>query len=85
MRKTYAPTLGAQRWQTLLADFLKHWRTSYSARALAHYWEAARMLKARGHCALLILLVANLSQLRGTPAKAPSATPSRREGHFLRF
>jgi len=28
-------------WQVLLADPVKHWRTGYSARTLAHCWEAA--------------------------------------------
>lgn len=28
-------------WQALLADPVKHWRTGYSARTLAHCWEAA--------------------------------------------
>lgn len=41
MRKIYGPTSGPQSWQALLADPLKHWRTGYSARTLAHCWEAA--------------------------------------------
>lgn len=34
-------TAGPQDWQALLADPQKHWRTGYSARTLAHCWEAA--------------------------------------------
>jgi hypothetical protein len=44
MRKIYVPTVGAQTWQALLADPVKQWRTGYSARALAHSWEAAEGL-----------------------------------------
>src|SRR5712671_2682614 len=32
---------GPPDWQALLADPAKHWKSSYSARALAHSWEAA--------------------------------------------
>jgi hypothetical protein len=32
---------GPQDWQALLADPQKHWRTGFSARTLAHCWEAA--------------------------------------------
>jgi hypothetical protein len=34
-------TTGPHDWQALLADPAKHWRTGYSARTLAHCWEAA--------------------------------------------
>jgi hypothetical protein len=34
-------TSGPQDWQALLADPVKHWKTGYSARTLAHSWEAA--------------------------------------------
>jgi hypothetical protein len=34
-------TSGPEDWQALLADPVKHWRTGYSARTLAHSWEAA--------------------------------------------
>ena len=34
-------TSGPAAWQALLADPNKHWRTGYSARTLAHCWEAA--------------------------------------------
>ena len=33
-------TSGPQDWQALLADPVKHWRKGYSARTLAHSWEA---------------------------------------------
>ena len=41
MKPIVVPTHGVQDWQELLADPTKHWRTGYSARALAHAWEAA--------------------------------------------
>jgi hypothetical protein len=41
LSKFYIPTSGPQSWQALLADPLKHWRIGYSARTLAHCWEAA--------------------------------------------
>ncbi len=34
-------TSGPSDWQALLAEPLKHWRSGYSARTLAHCWEAA--------------------------------------------
>jgi hypothetical protein len=34
-------TAGPQDWQSLLADPKKQWRTGFSARTLAHCWEAA--------------------------------------------
>ncbi len=34
-------TSGPEDWQKLLADPMKHWRPGYSARTLAHSWEAA--------------------------------------------
>lgn len=34
-------TSGPQDWQGLLADPEKHWKSGYSARTLAHSWEAA--------------------------------------------
>ena len=39
-------TTGPQDWQALLADPQKHWRTGFSARTLAHCWEAANGLPA---------------------------------------
>ena len=33
-------TTGPSDWQRLLADPMKHWRSGYSARTLAHCWEA---------------------------------------------
>jgi hypothetical protein len=37
-------TTGPHDWQALLADPQKHWRTGFSARTLAHCWEAANGL-----------------------------------------
>src|SRR5439155_18833766 len=34
-------TSGPSDWQAVLAEPTKHWRTRYSARTLAHCWEAA--------------------------------------------
>ena len=41
MTRMLAFTSGPADWQALLADPVKHWRTGYSARTLAHSWEAA--------------------------------------------
>ncbi len=41
MPRILAFTNGADDWRALLADPGKHWKTGYSARALAHCWEAA--------------------------------------------
>ena len=41
MSKILAFTSGPGDWQALLADPVKHWRSGYSARALAYCWEAA--------------------------------------------
>jgi hypothetical protein len=41
MSHFYIPASGVEDWRRLLADPDKHWRTGYSARALAHCWEAA--------------------------------------------
>ncbi|NQU08520.1 MAG: hypothetical protein HQ583_08160, partial [Candidatus Abyssubacteria bacterium] len=41
MGHIYIPTKNADDWQSLLADPDKHWRTGYSAKALAHCWEDA--------------------------------------------
>lgn len=38
----YVPTIGVESWQALLADPIKHWKTGYSARALAYSWETAQ-------------------------------------------
>ena len=42
MSKFYVPTNGVNAWQSLLADPVKHWKTGYSARALAYCWEEAQ-------------------------------------------
>lgn len=41
MTRILAFSQGPQDWQALLADPVKHWRKGYSARTLAHSWEAA--------------------------------------------
>jgi hypothetical protein len=37
----FIPSRGASDWRALLADPAKHWATGYSARTIAHCWEAA--------------------------------------------
>ena len=44
MNKICVPTQGVEDWQALLADPVKHWKTGYSAKAMAYSWEAARGL-----------------------------------------
>ena len=41
MSRILAFSSGPQDWQALLADPVKHWKTGFSARTLAHCWEAA--------------------------------------------
>lgn len=41
MGDIYIPTKSVNDWRSLLADPDKHWRTGYSAKALAHCWEDA--------------------------------------------
>lgn len=38
--RIFSFTNGPRDWQALLADPVKHWKTGYSARTLAHSWEA---------------------------------------------
>lgn len=41
MNHIYIPAKSASDWTQLLADPVKHWRTEYSARTLAHSWQNA--------------------------------------------
>jgi len=41
LSKIYIPSTKPEDWQSLLADPEKHWRTGYSARALAYCWQEA--------------------------------------------
>ncbi len=41
MGKFFVPTTGTEEWKKLLADPEKHWRSGYSAKALACCWEEA--------------------------------------------
>ena len=41
MKRILVPSTSPKDWQPLLADPAKHWRTGYSAKTLAHAWEAA--------------------------------------------
>ena len=65
MPRFYLPSTGAGDWQRLLGDPVKHWRSGYSARTLAHCWEEAaglppeisRMLEALGENPRLLLAI----------------------------
>jgi hypothetical protein len=39
--RIFVPAKSADDWQALLADPQKHWRTGFSAKALAHCWQEA--------------------------------------------
>lgn len=41
MPRIFAFSSGPQDWQALLADPVRHWKSGYSARTLAHSWEIA--------------------------------------------
>ena len=41
MRNIYIPANSAENWAQFLAEPVKHWRTGYSARSLAHCWQDA--------------------------------------------
>jgi hypothetical protein len=62
MTRIYLPSRGPDGWRALLADPTKHWRTGYSARAVAHCWEAAQGLPKEvaslfGHGAELLVAI----------------------------
>ncbi len=42
MFQIYIPTAGPDDWQRFLTDPDRHWRSGYSARALAYAWETSR-------------------------------------------
>ncbi|KDP87787.1 MULTISPECIES: DUF6946 family protein [Cupriavidus] len=42
MSRTYTPATVADGWAPILAELVKHWKTSYSARTLAHCWQDAK-------------------------------------------
>ena len=46
MSRIYVPSSGPESWRAFLAEPEKHWKTGYSARALAHAWEDADGLPA---------------------------------------
>ena len=48
MPKVYIPTAGPDDWRCFLADPTKQWRTGFSAKTLAHCWEAAGRKSASG-------------------------------------
>ena len=70
MSRILAFTTGPSYWQSLLADPGKHWKVGYSARTLAHCWEAAdgfptEVAQAVARCADPLL--ANLTPLLAIP------------------
>lgn len=42
MNPVYKPTKSPDDWREFLADPVKHWRTGYSAKSMAHSWEEAK-------------------------------------------
>jgi hypothetical protein len=42
MSKIVVPSMGAESWRVFLAEPERHWAIGYSARTLAHSWEAAK-------------------------------------------
>lgn len=42
MKYIYIPTSNAEQWAQFLAEPVKHWRTGFSARTLAHSWQEAQ-------------------------------------------
>ena len=42
MNKVYIPTSSPDDWAQFLAEPVKHWKTGYSARTLAHSWQEAQ-------------------------------------------
>jgi hypothetical protein len=42
MSEILVPATGVDDWRNLLADTEKHWKTGYSAKALAHCWQEAK-------------------------------------------
>ena len=44
MARIYLPSTGPDDWRRLLGDPVKHWRTGYSAKTLAHCWETSNGL-----------------------------------------
>ena len=48
-RKILIPSTGVDHWRQLLADPDKHWKTGYSAKALAHCWQEADGLPTSVH------------------------------------
>lgn len=41
MSRIFVPAVSAEDWRVFLAEPDKHWKTGYSARALAHSWQCA--------------------------------------------
>lgn len=44
MSRIYVPATSVEQWAPLLAEPVKHWRSGYSARTLAHSWQEAEGL-----------------------------------------
>jgi len=70
MTRILTLTSGPSDWQALLADPVRHWRSGYSARTLAHCWEASDGFPAEVSTALGQTnepLLANLVPLLAVP------------------
>jgi hypothetical protein len=48
----YVPASSAEQWAQFLAEPLKHWRTGFSARTLAHSWQDAKGFPAEVYAVL---------------------------------
>ena len=49
MNRIYIPAHSAEQWAQFLAEPVKHWRTGYSARTLAHSWQEAQGFPSEVH------------------------------------
>ncbi|MBI1181716.1 MAG: hypothetical protein GC201_14285 [Alphaproteobacteria bacterium] len=71
MKKIYVPSRGVEDWKRLLANPCKQWRSRYSAKAMAHSWEAADGLPPEvaaifeGTCELLLAVPEHKVRLPG--------------------
>jgi hypothetical protein len=70
MPRILAFTAGPQDWQSLLADPEKHWKSGFSARTLAHSWEAVDGFPEEVHASFAQCadpLLANLTPILAIP------------------
>lgn len=67
MSRILAFTSGTPDWQALLADPVEHWRCGFSARSLAHCWEALDDFPAKVAAPFAEPLLADLAPLLAVP------------------